>query len=120
MDVLKDLNANYDTPIKDALAQLDPEQQSKAKELLEKQRQDGDKMMREKLSAGGGGERRANPTGITLSARGVRMRRASISVILVAHCVSLGAAAILATLAIPARLWRRRSLTKNQELGRGA
>lgn len=56
MDVLKELNGNYDMPVKDALAQLDPEQQSKAKELLDKQRQDGDKMLREKLS-GGGGER---------------------------------------------------------------
>jgi hypothetical protein len=55
MDVLKELNGTYDTPVKDVLAQLDPEQQSKAKELLEKQRQDGDKMLREKLS--GGGER---------------------------------------------------------------
>ena len=57
MDVLKDINTSYDTPVKDLLAQLDPEQQSKAKELMEKQRQDGDKMLREKLSPGGGGER---------------------------------------------------------------
>ena len=57
MDVLKELSGTYDTPVKDVLAQLDPEQQSKAKELLEKQKQDGDKMLREKLSAGGGGER---------------------------------------------------------------
>jgi len=55
MDVLKELNGTYDAPIKDVLTQLDPEQQSKAKELLEKQKQDGDKMLREKLS--GGGER---------------------------------------------------------------
>ena len=55
MDVLKELNGTYDTPVKDVLTQLDPEQQSKAKELLEKQKQDGDKMLREKLS--GGGER---------------------------------------------------------------
>jgi len=55
MDVLKELNGTYDAPVKDVLTQLDPEQQSKAKELLEKQKQDGDKMLREKLS--GGGER---------------------------------------------------------------
>jgi hypothetical protein len=49
------LNGNYDAPVKDALAQFDPEQQTKAKEFLAKLREDGDKMMREKL--GGGGER---------------------------------------------------------------
>jgi hypothetical protein len=56
MDVLDQLKGNYDTPVKDALAQFDAEQQTKAKEFLDKQRQDGDKMLREKLS-GGGGER---------------------------------------------------------------
>ena len=54
MDVLKELSGNYDTPVKDVLTQLDPEQQSKAKELLEKQKQDGDRVLREKLSAGAG------------------------------------------------------------------
>ena len=55
MEVLKDLTKSYDTPVKDLLGQLDADQQSKAKELLEKQREEGDKMLREKL--GGGGER---------------------------------------------------------------
>ena len=55
MDVLKELNGNYETPLNAVLAKLDAEQQTKAKEFLDKQRQDGDKMMREKL--GGGGER---------------------------------------------------------------
>jgi hypothetical protein len=57
MDVLNQLKGNYETPLKDALAQFDAEQQAKANELLEKQRQDGDKMIREKLNSGGGGER---------------------------------------------------------------
>jgi hypothetical protein len=54
MDVLSQLNGNYDAPVKDALAQFDAEQQTKAKEFLAKQREDGDKMMREKLGGGGG------------------------------------------------------------------
>jgi len=54
MDVLSQLNGNYETPVKEALAQFDAEQQTKAKELLEKQRQDGDKMVREKLNSGAG------------------------------------------------------------------
>ncbi len=57
MDVLKELNTNYETPLNAVLAKLDAEQQAKAKELLDKQRQDGDKMLREKLGGGGGGER---------------------------------------------------------------
>jgi hypothetical protein len=56
MDVLKELNKNYETPLNAVLTALDAEQQAKAKELLDKQRQDGDKMMREKLG-GSGGER---------------------------------------------------------------
>jgi hypothetical protein len=55
-DVLKELKTNYETPLNAVLAKLDTEQQTKAKELLAKQREDGDKMMREKLG-GGGGER---------------------------------------------------------------
>jgi len=54
MDVLSQLKGNYDAPVTAALAQFDAEQQTKAKELLEKQRQDGDKMLREKLNSGGG------------------------------------------------------------------
>jgi hypothetical protein len=53
MDVLKDLRTNYDASLKDALAQLDADQQAKANELVEKQRQEGDKMIREKLNTGG-------------------------------------------------------------------
>jgi hypothetical protein len=53
MDVLKDVRTNDDTALKDALAPLDAEQKTKANELVEKQRQEGDKMIREKLNAGG-------------------------------------------------------------------
>lgn len=56
MDVLKELNSNYETPLNAVLTKFDAEQQAKAKEFLDKQRQEGDKMMREKLG-GGGGER---------------------------------------------------------------
>ena len=55
MEVLKELRTNYDASLKDLLAPLDADQQAKANELVEKQRQEGDKMLREKLS--GGGER---------------------------------------------------------------
>ena len=55
--MLKELNKNYETPLNAVLTKLDAEQQAKAKELLDKQRQDGDRMLREKLSGGGGGER---------------------------------------------------------------
>ena len=57
MDVLKELDKNYETPLNAVLTKLDAEQQAKAKELLDKQRQDGDRMLREKLGGGGGGER---------------------------------------------------------------
>jgi hypothetical protein len=53
MDVIKSVHESYDAAAKEALAQLDAQQQGKANELLEKQRQDGEKLMRERL----GGDR---------------------------------------------------------------
>jgi len=52
MEALKELRTNYDASLKDVLPQLDADQQTKANELVEKQRQDGEKMLREKLSGG--------------------------------------------------------------------
>lgn len=56
--VLNDVRANYDASSKEALALLDADQQTKANELLAKQREEREKMIREKLSSGdrsGGG-----------------------------------------------------------------
>ena len=53
MDVLKSVNENYDASAKEAVALLDADQQTKAKELLDKQRQDSEKFIRERLNAGG-------------------------------------------------------------------
>jgi len=52
MDVIKDVRTNYDASAKDAVAQLDPEQQSKANEMIGKQREDMDKMIRERVGGG--------------------------------------------------------------------
>ena len=45
-------HANYDAAAKEAVATLDAEQQAKANELLAKQREDGEKTVREKMSSG--------------------------------------------------------------------
>jgi len=50
MEVLKELRTNYDASLKDLLAPLDADQQAKANQLVEKQREEGDKMLREKLA----------------------------------------------------------------------
>lgn len=54
MTTVGDIRANYDASAKDALATLDADQQSKATELLERQKQDADKFLQERL----GGDRR--------------------------------------------------------------
>jgi hypothetical protein len=58
METLRSVNENYDASAKEALATLDAEQQAKANEMLEKQRREGEKTIRERMSSGsGGGER---------------------------------------------------------------
>jgi ATP-dependent exoDNAse (exonuclease V) beta subunit len=56
MEVLGNVNANYDASAKEALDRLDPEQQAKAKDLIEKQRRDSEKLFRERLNPGDGGQ----------------------------------------------------------------
>ena len=55
MTTVGEIRSNYDASAKDALTTLDAEQQSKANELLEKQKQDAEKYLQERLN---GGERR--------------------------------------------------------------
>jgi hypothetical protein len=54
-NVLREIRTNYDAAAKDALATLDADQQPKATEMLDKQRQDAEKFISERL---GGGQRR--------------------------------------------------------------
>lgn len=54
-NVLREIRTNYDAAAKDALATLDADQQPKATEMLDKQKQDAEKFINEKL---GGGQRR--------------------------------------------------------------
>jgi hypothetical protein len=56
-DALKSINGNYDASAKEALATFDAEQQKKAGEMLDHLKEDGAKMMREKLGGGGRGGR---------------------------------------------------------------
>jgi hypothetical protein len=51
--VIDEIKVNYDAAAKEAVATLDAEQQTKANELIAKQREDGDKNVRQRLSAGG-------------------------------------------------------------------
>jgi hypothetical protein len=51
--VIESLRASYDSAGTDAVAALDAEQQPKAKELLDKQKQDGTKMLQKKMGGGG-------------------------------------------------------------------
>jgi hypothetical protein len=53
MATLAELRTNYDAAATEAVATFDADQQAKAKELLAKQREDGDKLVRERLSGGG-------------------------------------------------------------------
>jgi hypothetical protein len=58
--VLGDIRSNYDAAAKDAIGTLDAEQQTKATEMVDKQKQDADKFVQEKLGGGGrrgGGQR---------------------------------------------------------------
>lgn len=55
MNVIGTIRDNYTHAADSAVAQFTPEQQQKAKDLMAKQREDGDKSLREKL--GGGGRR---------------------------------------------------------------
>ncbi len=52
---LKDIRANYDAATKDALSSFDGDQQSKANEMLARQKEDADKRVREKMGEGGRG-----------------------------------------------------------------
>ena len=52
MDVIKSVGENYDAARKDAVALLDAEQQPKANELLDKQKEEAEKFMRERLMKG--------------------------------------------------------------------
>jgi hypothetical protein len=52
MEVIKSLSESYDGAGKEALATLDAEQQSHAKEMLDKQKADSEKFFRERLSPG--------------------------------------------------------------------
>ena len=49
MEVVKSLNENYDAARKDAVALLDAQQQPKANEMLDKQRQDAEKFLRDRM-----------------------------------------------------------------------
>lgn len=51
--VLDEIKGNYDAAAKDAVATLDAEQQTKANELLAKQREEGDNNIRQRLMPGG-------------------------------------------------------------------
>ena len=54
-NVLGEIRTNYDTAMKDALAPLEADQQPKATEMLDKQKQDAEKFINERLR---GGQRR--------------------------------------------------------------
>ena len=49
-DAIKSITENYDAASKDAVALLDADQQTKAKEMLEKQKAESEKFNRERLS----------------------------------------------------------------------
>lgn len=52
MSTMDAIRANYDAAAKDATAAFDLEQQTKATELLTRQREEGDRMLRSKLGSG--------------------------------------------------------------------
>jgi hypothetical protein len=54
MAAVRDIRANYDAAAKDIVATFDAEQQTKANEMLAKQKDDADKDIREKMGQGGG------------------------------------------------------------------
>ncbi|MEP6494226.1 MAG: hypothetical protein ABJF01_16205 [bacterium] len=51
-EVIADVRTNYDASAKDAIALLTPDQQPKANDLVAKQREECDKMLRDKLGGG--------------------------------------------------------------------
>jgi hypothetical protein len=53
-ETLQKIQTNYEAATKDVLTTFEPEQQTKANELLAKQKEETDKMMREKMGEGGG------------------------------------------------------------------
>jgi hypothetical protein len=55
MSTVGEIRANYDASAKEALATFDADQQTKANELLDKQKQEAEKYLQERLN---GGERR--------------------------------------------------------------
>jgi hypothetical protein len=55
MSTVGEIRANYDASAKEALATFDADQQPKANEMLDKQKQDAEKYLQERLN---GGERR--------------------------------------------------------------
>lgn len=58
MTTLSEVRWNYDASAKDALATFDADQQSKATELLDKQKQEAEKLLQERIGVGArGGER---------------------------------------------------------------
>ena len=59
MSTMGEIRANYDASAKESLATFDAEQQTKANELLDKQRQDAEKYVQERVGVGGG--RRGGP-----------------------------------------------------------
>jgi hypothetical protein len=68
MTVLGDIRANYEASLKEALALLDESQQKTANELVQKQSQEAEEMLKDKLGgrggpsgAEGGEERRGRP-----------------------------------------------------------
>lgn len=54
MSAIGEIRTNYDAAGKEALAAFDADQQGKANELLDKQRQDTDKYVQERIGGGGG------------------------------------------------------------------
>jgi hypothetical protein len=61
MSVIDDVRTNYDSAGKDAIATLDAEQQTKATEMLAKQREEGEKTVRERMRPSGGNQSPGGP-----------------------------------------------------------
>lgn len=53
MSAMGEIRMNYDASAKEALATFDADQQSKAAELLDKQKQEADKYLQERVAGGG-------------------------------------------------------------------
>lgn len=63
MGAIGDVNTNYEAAAKEAVATLDAEQQTKANEMIAKQREDGEKTVREKARPSGGSRGAGGPPG---------------------------------------------------------